>query len=289
MSQSIPAEISDFVQLMPDYQNLDFDWSWHKKLASHRGEDRVDRLLWNDLVDCSEEIANFLMQNPGQAERYGKEIKAMVNNIFPHLVDNTRDDIVHAIKRYVSGTALTTSLPKEWADMTTSEILASDFYHGTGDKALPGIAKYQALLSEAELARRRNSVLTGENELGRLPRKNYFVCMTQWPSKAEQYACADGVRRLDDYPVILGFSKEKIDALGKAHEIYGINMDMDGGEVSLIVPVPLSCATQAYAPLKKLDEVKRWSEKNGIENTVPLELFLREIGHQDVFIYRPGR
>jgi hypothetical protein len=281
------SDIAEIVELTPDYQNSDdCSWSWYENVAKARGIKRVDMLLWNDLVEGSELIAQFFLDNPSEAHKYNGEIREIVDSLFSHFVKNTREDIVHIMKRYVSASTIAKKLPAEFEDKSADDILSTEFYHGTGDKALYGLQKRKALLSEHDLAELGEPMMTGENELQRTSWKCPYVCFSAWPAHIERYAVSEGVRRLDDYPVIFGFPKANIDSLGLINEVYGLNYDQDGGEVSIKVPVPLSCATHVYAPLQKIDEINSWAKNNGIKNVLPIELFFRAIHHDDVRVGR---
>jgi hypothetical protein len=273
LTQKIHEAASEIAMLVPDYQNLDYDWSWYESVAKARGIERVDRFMWQDVEDGAREVIKLFMQNPAAASKYCSNIALIVESFFDHLHPTTREDIAGLMKKYVGKSTLQL-IPGDEKGVELSKNLP-DLYHGTGNCALPLIQQTGALLSEAQLKREGIEIMTGENSRKRLSRPCPYVCLTTEPGHVARYAFNEGIRRLSDFPVILGISKERVDALGSADEVYGFNMDRDGYEESIRVPVPVSCITHVFAPRTKMGEIAKWAEKNRIEQVCPIEPFAR--------------
>jgi len=269
-------ELTEIVELTPDYLNPNADWSFYEDLAEKRGlRGCADRFMWNDLVDSTEILYDFLKNNPQTAQQYNNNIRTAVNSIFGNRIsESTRLEIVSIMKRLVFKDSLSDG------DFNPNNYSYPELYHGTGLGALKGIAKYGELLSERRLFDLGENVKTGERQLNRKKWMHTFISLSEIPYRALwHHADLDGIAYLCDFPVVFGFSKKRIDNLGSKEEIYEWHGDAEPREVCVRNELPMKCATHLFVPDKKMPETIDFAGKYDLR-TVPIEALQKYCNHE---------
>jgi hypothetical protein len=263
---SLDTELKEIVELTPDYQNVDVDFSHYERMAAREGETRrAGNLMWNDFVDSADMLYSYLKKNPSVSEKFDGNLVRIVDSVYgDKLNDQSKKGIVHTLRKISTLDALSD-------DVGECDSELPDYFHGTGSGAFNGICKDEKLLSEMNLKEAGKIINSGEGYLNRKLGYHSFVSFSLNPARAiNTHAYIDGISKIGDFPVVLGFDRSRVEGGKSFDEVYTFHADFEPEEVCVSDEVSMGAATHVYAPLFMKSKVDNFASKYDLK-FVPIE------------------